>query len=338
MQVIRVVDVENTGEREGAAVIELGICDVIDGIVDDPIAFLVDPKRPILPEASGVHHLVNADVDGSDELDGVASDVLLQEPKTPYFAAHNAETEVEALGRFVPEALWICTWKCAMRAWPEAPDFRLQTLRYWLGIGQDPKARPAHRAGPDAYVTARVVALLLGKVPLEQLLIWTQEDPHWPRVPFGQHYGKLWSDVDESYLDWMLRSDLDAQKKAAAKRELGKRKAAKAAAYVERCLGEIAGIEAIDRLEAWFRMQANDRAKHEIVEGSAAWHRIVEACAVRKAAITPPGAEQGMTAARENAEHSPAGPEQRTGEASPEHPLADGNRSSEPVPSTPGGA
>ena len=47
----------------------------------------------------------------------------------------------------------------ALRVWPEAPRHSNQVLRYWRGMRLDhARAMPPHRAGPDAWVTAHILA------------------------------------------------------------------------------------------------------------------------------------------------------------------------------------
>src|SRR5262245_25865334 len=37
-----------------------------------------------------------------------------------------------------PEVPWLCTYKSALRAWPDAPRHSNSVLRYWLGIDIPP--------------------------------------------------------------------------------------------------------------------------------------------------------------------------------------------------------
>jgi len=69
------------------------------------------------------------------------------------------------------------TWKCALRLWPQLASFSNQMLRYQrkpdgliheLGL-------PAHRALPDAYVTAHHLRDMLNAASLDQLLTWSRE-------------------------------------------------------------------------------------------------------------------------------------------------------------------
>ena len=59
---------------------------------------------------------------------------------------------------------------------------------------------PAHRAMPDAYVTAHHLRDLLNIASFEQLLAWSQLPGLLPRVPAGPHRGKTW--------DWLTAEEL----------------------------------------------------------------------------------------------------------------------------------
>lgn len=224
---IRIFDVETTGiDPKEDRVVEIAAYDLDD---DGNIAlagdYLVNPGRAIPPQASAVHHLTDADVAGADLLGAVwarlGSDIAI-------YAAHNCEFEQA----FIPTPAgvrWLCTYKCALRLWPDAPSHSNQVLRYWLGLdakGLDRRiAHLAHRAGPDAYVTAWLLATMLGKAELDQLLAWTKEPKLYPLVTFGKHRGQKWEAVPGDYLVWLRdgRHDMDAGWRHGAKLELQRR-------------------------------------------------------------------------------------------------------------------
>ena len=55
---------------------------------------------------------------------------------------------------------------------------------------------PAHRAMPDAYVTAYHLRDMLNDASLDQLRAWSAESALLPRLPAGQERGKSWEQVD----------------------------------------------------------------------------------------------------------------------------------------------
>jgi exodeoxyribonuclease X len=96
-------------------------------------------------------------------------------------------------------------------------------LRYWLGLDLDARyAMPPHRAGPDAFVTAHIlVELLRAGTKIEDMVRWSSGRALLPRINFGKHKGAKWGDVPADYLQWIvIRSDMDRDAKANAKREL----------------------------------------------------------------------------------------------------------------------
>jgi len=98
--------------------------------------------------------------------------------------------------------------KCALRAWPDAPGYGNQVLRYWIGMdrvaGFDRQlAAQSHRAEPDAYVTTWLLMTLLTSVSLDDLIKWSNEPKIYPRLTFGKHRGQKWSDIPADYLAWL---------------------------------------------------------------------------------------------------------------------------------------
>ena len=124
----------------------------------------------------------------------------------------------------------ICTYKVALRTWPEAPSHGNNALRYWLeDQGKidilHEHTQPVHRAGPDAYVTAHIfVALLKAGVTGKEMVDWTREHPVLPKCPIGKFRGKPWSEVDVGFLNWMLKqTDMEDGLKFNAETELARR-------------------------------------------------------------------------------------------------------------------
>lgn len=227
MTVIRCIDFETTGiptETDKHAVVEIGTCDVTYSpgnatVAARGMAALCDPGRPISHEAMAVHHITDAMVKGaSGSTDNLG--------RPDYFAAHNADYERQSFSTDVP---FICTYKVALRLWPEAPHHGLQFLRYHLGLTPNAEAcQPPHRAGPDAYLGAVLMAhiLLDGRASFDDMVRWSNGPALLPRVNFGKHKGAKWEDVPRDYLDWIVnKSDLDRDVKANAKHHLKARAA-----------------------------------------------------------------------------------------------------------------
>lgn len=218
--IIRCIDFETTGipsEADKHAIVEIGWSDLADGEVSAPHSVLCNPGRPIPHEAMAVHHITNEDVaDATGILD------VLGVPD--YFAAHNADYERQFFATDIP---MICTYKAALRLWPDAASHSLQFLRYHLAlpVHRDLAAMP-HRAGPDAYVCAHLMRRILtdDRASIDDMVRWSNGPALLPRCPMGKHRGKKWEDVPTDYLQWVIGApDMDVNVKANAKHHLKKR-------------------------------------------------------------------------------------------------------------------
>ena len=202
---IRVIDLE-TGGTGSDDVCEIGWQDLRRGedrvwrLDGNPGALLVDPGHPMSPDTMAVHHILDAHIAGAPFWKEIAPAVLRSEGGVAALAAHRAQFEQ----RYCRPNLtggkgWICTWKCALRLWPHLPRFSNQMLHYLRdpeGLDHE-KGLPAHRAGPDAYVTAHHLRDMHNEASVEQLLEWSQEPGLLPRVPAGPARGRSWADLDE---------------------------------------------------------------------------------------------------------------------------------------------
>ncbi len=228
----RVIDLETTGTEPPAEIIEFGRSDLITGpgppVVEKPMARLYRPLHGIPPETMAVHHITEDDFTADTPVcteerlrqavwGGAPPDVLV---------AHNAAFEQQFVTPVVTGDLpWICTYKVALRLWPDAPRHTNQVLRYWRGLKLDKEmASPPHRAGPDAWVTAMILADMLPLATVEDMIAWTQEPKLLPNIPFGKHRGAAWSAAPLDYLQWMMRqTDMDPDALWNARRELARR-------------------------------------------------------------------------------------------------------------------
>lgn len=234
---IRVVDLETAGSSPHD-VCEIGWQDVVQGsdgcwtLADERGSVLVNPGRPISPATMAIHHILDEDVAGQPFWKAVAPTILQPEGGVLALAAHRAAFEQHyCRPRFTGGAPWICTWKCALRLWPHLESFSNQRLRY----DRKPAGLvhafglPAHRALPDAYVTAHHLRDMLNAASLEQLIAWSAEPGLLPRVPTGPEKGKAW---DRIALDRLigLSQDRDRDIRFSAEAELRRRQGAAAPA------------------------------------------------------------------------------------------------------------
>jgi exodeoxyribonuclease X len=172
-----------------------------------------------------VHHISLAECQGKQPFE--AGD-MFRDMDIQALAAHNADFELKFFDSPLPV---ICTYKSALRAWPDAPSHSNGALRYWLEdqglITLDhASTQPAHRAGPDTYVTAHILLALFNAGHTgREMIAWSKEPRLLPTCPIGAEWrGKKWAEVDGGFLGWMLRQPtMEEDLKWNAKREIARR-------------------------------------------------------------------------------------------------------------------
>ena len=245
MTIIRCVDLETTGFAAGSGVCEIAYCDLVSTatnlagepagwtVADGRHSWLVNPGCPIPPEVSAVHHLIDEDLAGAPDLDAVCRaifDPSGNDPATVVLAAHSAKFEQLFL---TPERTgplrWICSYKAALRLWPDAPSHGNQALRYWKKPAGLDRATAAagHRAFPDAYVTAHLVRDMLNEHPvgIDQLVEWSSQPALQVRCHIGKWRGAKWTEVDYGFLEWVSLRDFDEDVLFTVRHEMERRDA-----------------------------------------------------------------------------------------------------------------
>lgn len=231
------IDFETTGAAPpDAAPCEVGETRVIaysTDIAEQPSGWhvgyceskLVNPGHPITAETAAIHHILDPDVRGArpwaDEIRELG-----RRDDIDAFAAHSMSAERQWLtDELTGGKPWICTYRCALRLWPDAPAHGLQVLRYWIfpkGMERD-KGLPAHRAGPDSYIAACLLVEMLQLTTVEQLIAWSSVPALLSRWPFGAHRGTPVQEIETSLLEWTLRKDFGEDIIFTAQTELDRR-------------------------------------------------------------------------------------------------------------------
>jgi len=231
MPTIRVCDFETTGFEPPAKVIEVGLVDLTllgeAWGVTEQLSWLCYATE-IPPENRAVHHIRVEELAGQPPFG----------PLSVYQAAGGKEPDVIAAHNMAFEAQWLespphkprlCTYKAALRVWPDAPSHGNFALAYWLEDQgrvtlHEIAGQQAHRAGPDAYATALILRELLKHATANEMVAWTKEPKLLPTCPIGKFRGKPWGDVEGGFLNWMLKQDdMEADLKWNARRELDRR-------------------------------------------------------------------------------------------------------------------
>lgn len=153
-----VVDVEGNGQQP-PDLVELAVVPIIGGTIQEPISWLVKPKRPITYFATRIHGITKQDVADAPSFGTIADDVR-QALGMPALIAHNAHVDTGVLKRYLPQ--WdvpevFDTLRLAKRLLPNQPGYKLGLLVKALGLAHDlPGDLAPHRATYDALVTARL--------------------------------------------------------------------------------------------------------------------------------------------------------------------------------------
>ncbi len=227
---VGVVDTETTGiDPKTCKVVEVGLYQRLNKTEDFAYQKLVNPGEPIPPEVSAVHHICDADVADAQSWHMVKAQLsnFLVGNKIDILVAHNYEYDSVVLG-LGPDYQWICTYKCALRQWPDAPSHKNEVLCYYLGVGsrgRTGRTGNSHSALFDAKQTAAILEELLNHQTLDTLIQWTKEPKQFAKIMFGKHVGKKWVDIDSGYLQWMCKqADMDKDLVGCAARELQSRR------------------------------------------------------------------------------------------------------------------
>jgi exodeoxyribonuclease X len=223
---IRCIDIETTGiDPDTDAVVEIASVDLLrEGGITNSQEVLVRPGIAVPPESSAVHHLIDADLANAPLLE----EVIDRFKGAEAYVAHNCDFERSFLGEYLGEPTWICTYKCALRVWPDLISHSNQALRYTLGLinphGIDRQILNPHRALSDVIVTSAIFEELLKQAKWSELVRWSSEPPLLTVLGFGKHRGQRFDAAPRDYLEWIAdgQNDLREDVKFSARYWLAK--------------------------------------------------------------------------------------------------------------------
>lgn len=212
-------DTETTGNTENDRLCQLG---VKERGVDAPILNeMFNPPVPISIESKSIHHITEkiiGDRPHFKDSKEYGEMKALFENTDVVSVAHNAQFDVGMLKKEdINVANTICTMKVARALDPNdvIPSYRLQYLRYYLGI--EVTGVNAHDAWGDVVVLEELFERLLAKLVKEKgeekeaikEMIKISSLPSTIRViRFGKYSGQKISDIlltDKGYLEWLLK-------------------------------------------------------------------------------------------------------------------------------------
>lgn len=231
---VRALDIESTGfktdENPRQGIMEIGYADLDGDVISPAQGNLVDCCIPVSIGARATHHI--SDDMCAGEMKPAEACAILMAGDHEYFAAHNADFDKQFFGG--GERKWLCSYKIALRLWPDAPGHKLNELRYFLDLDENDdfdqkQVYLPHRAPSDAYICAHLCRRILQEaelqsIDIDRLVKWSSGPGLLYMCWMKAHKGKPWHEVPASYLDWIVnKSDVtDRDIKATARYYLKK--------------------------------------------------------------------------------------------------------------------
>jgi exodeoxyribonuclease X len=167
---------------------------------------LLDPEIAIPPEVSAIHHITNKHLVNAPTLERLLDTWEFPEGVV---VAHNIKFDKEFLP-VLNNRLWLCTYRCALHLWLDAPAHTNMVLRYWLDLEVDlPGDLAPHRALYDVLVTNALLERMLKSRTLQELYHLQNKPVLLHKVKFGKHRNQLWKDLPKDYMQWILRQTGD---------------------------------------------------------------------------------------------------------------------------------
>lgn len=191
---------------------------------DDITIILAKPSVPITHEAMAVHHITESEVINMPAFqDRQDFEEIRRLIENSILVAHNAKFDIGILSRegIIPRE-FIDTKQIAMHLFPEASQYKLQYLRYYLGC-RVMKDATAHSAAGDVRVLIAVFNKLKQKLSeqfelntdnevIQKMLTLSQEPALLSKIYFGKHRGKYFREInhtDRGYMEWLFKNSHD---------------------------------------------------------------------------------------------------------------------------------
>lgn len=201
-------DTETTGVRaDKDHVIEIA---AYDPLLDRTFEKLINPGRPIPPDATAIHHITDEMVANAPPFSQVAlefmefceGEVVLIAHNNDGFDYHFLRSEFGRAQLEMPSWKFLDSLKWARRYRNDLPRHTLQFLREIYNI----PANNAHRALDDVIVLHKVFSFMTDDLSVDQIygLLNKPRDLH--HMPFGKHQGVPLINLPKDYLKWLAGS------------------------------------------------------------------------------------------------------------------------------------
>jgi DNA polymerase III epsilon subunit-like protein len=212
------LDLETSGLEEEDRICELAlIVEEGDDILHSQ-SLCKSPKK-ISSGAMALHHITNEMIKESPLCPLSEPYRVLERfnSEENLLIAHNLRFDLKMLEKegFKSKLQVIDTLRCVKSLIPECEEFRLQFLRYELGLYKEEKAEAdkvglkltAHRALSDAFHVRLLFHTLLEYATLAQLIDISSKPVLLEKFSFGKYSGRYIEEIiniDASYVQWML--------------------------------------------------------------------------------------------------------------------------------------
>lgn len=233
MPKIAVIDTETCGLEATDPVCELGLTELVNegaGWAVGKTTSQLFRVETMPPQARAIHHIRAEDTHGEFAFAPELMWSALKGDSFDVVAAHNWSFDALRFGE--PQLPALCTLKAARHLFPEAPGHGNAVLSCWLedqGLisPEEGRRHPAHRAGPDTYVTALILQHMLTLTTAAQMVAWTKQPLVFHVWGFGKHRGEKLTETPADYLDFMVTKakDVDEDVRWNCRRELDRRAA-----------------------------------------------------------------------------------------------------------------
>ncbi len=201
-------DTETTGiKHETERVIELAAFDPVN---QTSFVQLINPGRPIPPDATAIHNITDEMVANAPSFEAVAQDfikfcegdVILIAHNNDAFDIHFMRQEFSRSNVSMPPWRFLDSLKWARRYRPDLPKHTLQFLREIYGI----PANNAHRALDDVIVLHQVFSFMLDDISIDEAFALLNKPKALQHMPFGKHQGVPLNKIPADYVQWLAKN------------------------------------------------------------------------------------------------------------------------------------
>lgn len=208
------LDCETTGlDVNNDEIIEIAIVKFTFEKTLGSLHYLINPKRPIPPESSAIHHISDEMVKGKPFIENILDEAVNLIGKYPIMG-HNVGFDIQMIesalrrhnhSKSLTSNPVIDTLRLA-RLYGESPKNSLEVLREHFNIAEE----GAHRAMNDVIVNIKVFEKLASTFKTtEEMLERLTKPVAMKAFPFGKYKGYFFKEIPIDYLHWAGHQNFD---------------------------------------------------------------------------------------------------------------------------------